>query len=245
MKKMIISVLLVVMGLSSFFIFSGVFSKPELYQSTIDVLNDKQANVMALTAASAAASTALSAIPGDAGTPIASQISEISTYLFGVTCIIFLEKYMLTVIGYIIFKIIFPIACGLGIVYLMSDRISLRNIAIKLSVASLMCLSIVPLSVSLTKLIEDTNHIDISQVEVENEKEEGGWSSFFNKIVENTTQLPEKAKDTMVKLVDDIAVVLITSCVIPVIVMVSYFFIIKGVMNYDMSETRRIEHKRR
>ena len=106
MKKMIISVLLVVMGLSSFFIFSGVFSKPELYQSTIDVLNDKQANVMALTAASAAASTALSAIPGDAGTQIASQISEISTYLFGVTCIIFLEKYMLTVIGYIIFKII-------------------------------------------------------------------------------------------------------------------------------------------
>ena len=247
MKKIGIIILLIAVGLSSFFIGTQYFSNPESYKDTIEVLNNKQANVMALTAASAAASTALSAKPGDTGTPIANQIAEISTYLFLVTCVVFLEKFLLTVMGYVVFKIVIPSACILGILYMLKGNISVRNIAIKLAVAGLLCISIVPMSVGLTTLIEETNEIDMESIEVKYEEEEkDGWLGILEKVVDNATNMPEKAKKVAVDLVDDIAVMLVTSCVIPVLVMVSYIVIIKGVFKFDMSSSdiKKIDYKK-
>ncbi len=249
MKKIIIVVALAVLGLLSFFTGSELLSNPETYRGSIEVLNEKQSNVMALTAASAAASTALSAIPGDAGTPIANQVAEISTYLFLVTCIVFLEKFLITVIGYVVCRFVIPIACIIGIVALLKDYLHLKSLAIKLGLAGILCISVVPLSVSLTCLIEETNHIDMSSVEEElsseDTKEDGGWLSIFDKVVENTTKLPEKAKEVVVKLVDNVAIMLVTSCIIPILVMISYFLIIKGIFKFDITPPpiKRVHHK--
>ena len=182
MKKIIIAGIIVLFGLLSFFVGSDILSNPEFYKGSIEVLNDKQAEVMTLTAASAAASTALSAIPGDAGTPIANQVAEISKYLFFVTCIVFLEKYLLTVMGFVVCKFFIPAACILGIIYIFNNCINFRNMAIKIGVAGAMCVSLVPLSVLITNVIEKTNNIDISSIEeiaTEDNEEDKGWLSFL------------------------------------------------------------------
>ena len=68
----------------------------------------------------------------------------------------------------------------------------------------------------------------------------------MEKVVDNATNMPEKAKKVAVDLVDDIAVMLVTSCVIPVLVMVSYIVIIKGVFKFDMSSSdiKKIDYKK-
>ena len=89
---------------------------------------------MELTAGVAATSTAISALPGDAATPIAEQVSELTSPLLIVVCAIYLEKFLLTTIGYVSFKFLIPFACLLGAVYLFSSREAVRVLAVKLGV---------------------------------------------------------------------------------------------------------------
>lgn len=55
----------------------------------------------------------LAVIPGDATTPIADQIMELSGYLLIVVCVLVLEKALLTVCGFLAFKIFVPAVCVL------------------------------------------------------------------------------------------------------------------------------------
>ena len=97
---------------------SDYLSSPEFHAESLASLDEKKVTVMELTAASAAASVAISAVPGDATTPIANQVSELSSYLLLVTGVILLEKILLTLTGYLAFKLLIPIACALVIVSL-------------------------------------------------------------------------------------------------------------------------------
>ena len=122
-KKIIITIVLLVIALLSIFVISKVTSSAEFHAKTIKSLDDKKITVMELTAATAGTSTAIAAIPSDATTPLANQIMELSSYLLIVVGAIFLEKIMLTLTGYIAFTYIIPIACLLfGInLYLAND----------------------------------------------------------------------------------------------------------------------------
>ena len=60
-------------------------ASPEHNAAALAELDEKKVTVMELTAASAAASVAISAVPGDATTPLANQISQLSSYLLLVT----------------------------------------------------------------------------------------------------------------------------------------------------------------
>lgn len=58
-------------ALLSFFVLAGVASSSEFHKHSIAALEEKQTTVLELSAASAAASAAITLIPGDAATPIA------------------------------------------------------------------------------------------------------------------------------------------------------------------------------
>lgn len=73
-----IIVAMIVISLSSATVLSGHFSSAETYSGAFQKLEEKRNTVLALTAASATASAALTLIPDDTYTPIAEQLSEIS-----------------------------------------------------------------------------------------------------------------------------------------------------------------------
>ena len=112
-KKLIAVILLFAVALFSIFVISKPATSAENYRDTIESIDEKKATVMGISAAAAATSTALAAIPGDSTTPIANQIMEISSYLFIVVCMLVLEKSLLTVMGYLAFNLFIPIACAL------------------------------------------------------------------------------------------------------------------------------------
>ena len=65
----------------------------------IQSLDDKKTTALELTAAATAASAAITLIPGDAGTPIADKLADLSSYFLIVVCAIYLEKYLVTITG--------------------------------------------------------------------------------------------------------------------------------------------------
>ena len=133
-NKYIATAVLAVIALLSIFLLAGIFSSPETYSGTIDSLDKKKDTVLTLTAVSAGASAALSAIPDDTCTPLAERMADLSGDFLIILTAIYLEKYLLTTFGFATFALLVPISCVLVIAALfMRSRPGLRRPFIRLA----------------------------------------------------------------------------------------------------------------
>ncbi len=235
-KKIICMMLLLAIALLSIFVISKPASSPESYRSTIESIDEKKATVMGITATAATASTVLAAIPGDVTTPIANQIMEISSYLLIVVCVLVLEKSLLTVMGYLSFNILIPIACGMLGVYTFIKKETLKILAMKFIVFALVIVTIIPFSLKISDLIYEVNKSTIQQVTTEIDKsitkeentENKSWlDKMLDKVKEGVSTAGEKAKEILNNFIDAIAMFIITYCAIPIIVVLLVIWFIK------------------
>ena len=155
-KKILFALIPIVIALLSFFVIARFTSSTEFNAKTIQSLDDKKTTVMELAAASTAASAAITLIPGDVGTPIANKLADLSSYFLIVLCAIYLEKYLVTIIGYAAFKILVPIACVFFSGYLLWRKEILRVVAQKFLLFGLAVYLVIPASVKVADMIETT-----------------------------------------------------------------------------------------
>lgn len=235
-KKIICIVILLVFALLSIFVVSKYATSPKSYNATIESIDEKKATVMGLTATAATAATALAAIPGDVTTPIANQIMEISSYLLIVVCVLVLEKSLLTVMGYLSFNILIPIACGMLGLYTFIKKETLKILAIKFMVFALVIATIIPFSLKISDLIYNVNKttieqvstmVDETEIQEETNKEQSWLDKVLNKVKEGVSTAGEKAKQILNKFIDAIAIFIITYCAIPIIVVLLMIWLIK------------------
>lgn len=155
-KKILFALIPIVIALLSFFVIARFTSSTEFNAKTIQSLDDKKTTVMELAAASTAASAAITLIPGDVGTPIANKLADLSSYFLIVFSAIYLEKYLVTIIGYAAFKIRVPIACVFFSGYLLWRKEILRVVAQKFLLFGLAVYLVIPASVKVADMIETT-----------------------------------------------------------------------------------------
>ena len=133
-QKCITAVILLLVAILSITVIGKYASAPENHQKTITSLDEKKQTVMELTAASTVTSALITLLPGDTATPIAEKMADVSGYLLVVLCAIYLEKYLVTITGYVAFTYLIPIACGLWILNLAFENATVRKLAAKLAV---------------------------------------------------------------------------------------------------------------
>ena len=233
--------LLAVLALVSILWLADLTSSPEWHAASIADLDEKKVTVMELTAATAAASVAVSAVPGDATTPIASQISELSSYLLLVAGAIMLEKVLLTLTGYLTFTYLIPAACTLGAVSLSLPRVGLHRLALKIALFGLAICLVIPVSLRVSGLVEETFAVqqtveeaaqaaDTIQEEA-GEETEGGWlSQIGDALTSGVASLIQKAEDTINRFVDAIAALLIVNCAIPLLILWFFLWLMKAIL---------------
>lgn len=239
LKQTAVCIVMVLAALASLGV-SDFLSSPEFHAGSLASLDEKKVTVMELTAASAAASVAISAVPGDATTPIANQVSELSSYLL-VTGVILLEKILLTLTGYLAFKLLIPLACALVIVSLVCSRAFLRQLALKLAVFGLALWLLIPASLQVSSLVEDT--FDVQQTveqaaqaadnmeESGEADEDGGWLSQIGDAVSGAVSgVVEDAENALSRFVDTIAMLVIVNCVIPLLVLWLFLWLAKVIL---------------
>ena len=110
-KHLIYSLICIAIALISFFAISNWATSADTYSRIINTLNELQKKALELTGTATALATGAAAIPGDATTPIANKLADVAGYMVIVYAVIIIEKYLLTITGYIAFKILFPIGC--------------------------------------------------------------------------------------------------------------------------------------
>ncbi len=249
-------VILFVIALLSITVVSDYATSVEVHAVTLEELDDKKMTALGLTASVTAVSTAISAIPGDVATPIAEQISELTTPLLIIVCAIYLEKFLLTTLGYVSFELLIPVVCALAGIYLFWKKEVLKVLAIKLAVFALAIVFIIPASVKVTGLIEATFEESITQTyetvnemseeaEKSTEEEESrGFLAFLSGISDGAADLVESAKNALSVFVDAVAVLIITTCVIPAAVLLFFVWIIKLLFGIDvksLNPSKRIQ----
>lgn len=292
-QKCITAAVLLLIAILSITVVGKYVSAPENHQKTIASLDEKKQTVMELTAASTVTSALITLLPGDTATPIAEKMADVSGYLLVVLCAIYLEKYLVTITGYVAFTYLIPIACGLWIFNLIFANATVRKLAAKLAVFGVAISLVVPASVKISDLIGDTYQAQIeatiedaknTQSILENsgvvddtnatettgigtteasgtvtgnvQEENNNFGSVSNifgwakdaissakdsvaNVVENVTisteELVQKVENSLNHFIEAVAVMIITSCVIPMLVLLLFFWMVKIVLDVDLS----------
>lgn len=151
--------ILIVIALLSAFLIAKTVAAPSFHAKTIESLDSKRSTIMELTAGASAASVAVAALPGDATTPIANELAQLNSFFVISLGAVLLEKYLLTIISYGVFRFMIPAACALGVLGILFRNLSLRAIGIKLALAGLAFFLVIPASVGIANLIENTYQV--------------------------------------------------------------------------------------
>lgn len=257
-KNIVIIIILIVIAMVSIFYITPIAKSNEFHKKTIESLDKKKITVAEITAGCAATSMGLSAIPGDATTPVADKIMDLSSYLLIVVVVILLEKIMLNLTGVATFAILIPASCALLAIYLLAKNEVIKKLAIKLATFGIILFATVPLSVQVSNIIEKSyeenlNNIkkqkvvaeakkvqENNEIKVETEGD-GVFSKIkdgFKEVGEGVTNVVEKGKQegkqALSNVIDGIAILLITSCVIPIAVLMFLLWIVKIIFNVNI-----------
>lgn len=271
-KKVLLIILFLLIAMGSWFYAGKYATLPEHHTKTIEALDKKQQTVMELTAASTLTSTMLTMLPGDTATPIADKLADVSSYLLIVMCAIFLEKYLITITGFVTFQVLIPIACLFAILFLLLKKSWFGQMALRSFLFGILLYLAVPASVYVSNMIEttyqaqiettmqlakDTTEMVEEQVDPVPIEEETGASkkNLWDKtkdMVDNVTQsiagaveqitevpehLIESARNYLTHFMEAVAVMIITSCVIPILVLVFFYALVRMFVTIDLSKT--------
>ena len=255
----------VVVALISFFVVGRYASDPAFYAKTVAVLDEKRETVMKLVGASTGSSAAVSLLPGDAGTPIAEKLVDLSSDFLIVIAAIYLEKYLLTILGFTAFKVLIPVACLLFSVAVMlregaTTRQVLTQLATKLLLFALSAALVVPVSVKVSGMIEDTYEASINQTlqtaeqttdAIEESADDGKSTdsanplSFLLNVPEELNKLTEAAQNALNNFIEALAVMIVTSCVIPILVLLFFLWLMRTILGIDVDVPAGVRAARR
>ena len=259
-EKAIIAAVLAAVALVSLIVFANIASNPETYTGIIGTLDEKKGNVMMLATTTTAASAAISALPNDMGTPIADKLVDFSSYFMVILAVIYLEKFLLTTLGFLGFGILIPVACALFAVAVFLrrgtlTRVNLQRLGTKLAAFGLALALVVPVSVWLTDNVDATFDESLAAAsaaaqEATEQLEEntqaapqedqgllGGIASAVQEGWNGLTQGAQQALDSLGQqlntMIDTLAVMIVTSCLIPLLVLILFLQLVKIITGLD------------
>lgn len=232
LKKVISIGLIIVVALISIFPVTKEATDMGNYTNIIESIEEKEKVVTGVIVGSAVVSTVLAAIPGDATTPVATHVLDLSKYLIIVLVVLVLEKTLLPLLGMVSFTYIVPIGLVLLVLFLITNKKWMKDMAIKLVVFGVVLALIVPLGVGASDLIYQENQEtingameEIKNMDVDSEKisiVDGEFKltkipEYVENIIEsvkNSTQVATDKIEGYVNVFIDATVMLMVTCMI-------------------------------
>lgn len=243
-KKICFIIIPLLVALISATLLTQICTSARVQQPCVSQLDESRNAVLGMTAASAGASAAITLIPGDVATPIASKLADLSGYFLIILGAIYLEKYLFISMGYLGFRILIPLACVLFSLYFWRGREILKKVGIKLVVVTLALFFAVPLSTGLSNTIRNSGK-DYSAQAIENAEKSSEElkastaqstdsdgniiEQAFNTLTGGVKKVVEKFEKILGDFIDAVAIMLITSCVVPILVLIFLIWLLKNV----------------
>ena len=247
--------LLLVMALC-ILVVSPYLSSRDSYRYELEYMDEKLSNVNRLALGSTSISYLVSLLPDDHGTPIASELAKISSHLLVVISALMLEKFLLTVVGFVSFTFVIPAGCFWGIVavFVKDPQIKKRfmEVAIRLMILGICFTFVIPIGCRCGRLVEDSNRDTIQNALAEAvqadsaieqiEKDESRNAlekigDFFTGLWGSVTKAFNWAKQSLSNYMSSVAVMLVTTIVIPLLIFFAFFWVIRFFTRKDFTNT--------
>lgn len=245
MKKTLIALLLVLCAVLSFFVAAQKATAKESFDGTIASIDQKTKQVLALSASAVAISTGISALKNDLGTPIAEKLADFTGYFLLILTILYTEKNLLTILGMVVFKFIIPGACLLRIGSLVFNSDYLCRVSRKIAIFSLVVFFAIPISLWVSDAVYE-NHKDIVETALTETNQMNDQSSQISEANGDKTKITsllaswketisgflDKAAQIINRFVESIAIYIATTCVIPLLVLALFLWLIKVLFGF-------------
>jgi len=236
-KKLMLIAVLALVAVISFTKIAPFAADPENHKHTIEQTDERIASVMALSGGAAATSATLSLLPGDMCTPLADQLAEMATYFLLILSSLYLEKFLISLSGYITFMGLIPLACVFMCIMVATGRRTYSRTAGKIALIGIIIFLIVPASVKLSDMVYQTQATQVNttieeynNLEIEGDSESG----LFNEFTTITTETIDRITSFIDNLMESLAVMIVTSCVIPLLVFFFLVWLVKTIFSANI-----------
>ncbi len=230
LKKFALVAVVLLAAVISFTIIAPWAADPVNHASTIEKTENKISAVMTLSGGAAGASATLSVLPGDLCTPLATELAELAKYFLIILSALYLEKFLITISGYITFSVLIPLALIIVAAVIISGNKRFLSLAGKLAIIGVIIYLIVPASTMLSDKIYQTQEDTVAQtIEEYNNLDISGDSDsgIIGDITTITTNTIDKVTTFISDLTESLAVMIVTACIVPVLVFVLLVWIMK------------------
>lgn len=233
-------------------VFGRKLTDPATYSHTIEVLDKNRSTILGLTAASAAASAAISAIPDDICSPLAEEISELTTWFMVILAVVYLEKYLLTIFGTAACYFLFPVGLGALLINCFFPRGALKSLGTKFVVFAVVLLLVIPGSVwasdqinavysrSIEATVESANAVSenlFGEMSGEDGKDTtviDEAKSLLGDVSGSVGKVVEQFKNVLNRFIEAAAVLIVTTCLIPVLVILFFVWLVKTLFDVQI-----------
>lgn len=256
LKKTMFVAFLVLVAILSMFVVAPKVAQSDYTASIIHSIDEKAETVLKLSASSTLASVGVSAIPGDTATPIADKLADLTKYFLLILCVLYTEKYLLTLIGVGFFKYLVPALCLISIILVFWSPAALTRARRKLLAFGLVALLAIPTGILISDSIygqfESSIGDTLATAEELNAKTEGLSQAdndatyiekWLNKISETASGLTDKAANALNRFIESIAVLIVTTCIIPVLILLLFIWLTKLIFGVEIPLDRNRQAK--
>ena len=239
-KEKLVKILAIVfLMVFSFTVLTHVIPESKFVQDTVKHLEDSQNTIMKFSGTTIATSLSLSALPNDFASPLASTVSDLNTYFIFIFAVLFVEK-LLVIEGIKIALVwMIPAACVLGILAIVFEKEMFKNFAKKLLILGISVIMVVPMSTHFTETVcadyltyvdETIEEADAGAGKINEIMAEGNEeATFFDKLsdafktaISDVNDLLAYFKNVVKKCVNSVAVMIVTTFVLPMLVMLLF-----------------------
>ncbi len=226
------------------------------YENINKTLDEKRTSVIEISAVINGLSLVIAAVPGDATTPISNEISQFNTYLVIALAAIMFEKFILPLLGLVVFRFIVPVMLTALLFYIIFRKRKLLEVCIHLFALSVVLMTIIPLGIKggaiidksfgtdnlISELKAEMENINDLYKEAEHNEEDSdnnyseGAVSFFDglydklkdsaddvssiikeTVTKNSDLIKEKSKVIISRIMDVLAVIIVSNVVLPIL----------------------------
>ena len=255
-KEKLVKILAIVfLMVFSFTVLTHVIPESKFVQDTVKHLEDSQNTIMKFSGTTIATSLSLSALPNDFASPLASTVSDLNTYFIFIFAVLFVEK-LLVIEGIKIALVwMIPAACILGILAIVFEKEMFKNFAKKLLILGISVILVVPMSTHFTETVcadyltyvdETIEEADAGAGKINEIMAEGNEeATFFDKLsdafktaISDVNDLLAYFKNVVKKCVNSVAVMIVTTFVLPMLVMLLFRWLLTELFALHLPEPK-------
>ena len=235
----------------SVFVLAKKVPETKMVQNTIESIEESNKTVMDFSGATITTSLALSAFPDDFATPLAGTLSDLNTYFIFIFAVLFVEKLVVIEGTKIAFLYIIPAACVLYILSVLLSKEFFKNFAVKLMILGLAVVFVIPFSTHFTEKVCDDYlvYVDetieeanagaekVNEVMASEEEEQTIFdklSEAFQTAIQGMNDLMAYFKNVLKKCVNSIAIMIVTSFVLPLLVLFLFRWLLNELFSWNL-----------